>query len=128
MGVPEDAMRAARAARSGALNANDEMAAALEFSVSQIQPALGRLEEALGAEVDSAGFAMGMLAAGFTMNGVDVIEAAALMPVQFAEFLTMAAAQHGRAVCAARPVSNPSVTCWLDPGHKGQHAAGRLRW
>ena len=44
-GVPEDAFRAARASRSGNAGPMDEVAASLEFTASQLQPALGKLSQ-----------------------------------------------------------------------------------
>jgi hypothetical protein len=104
------------------------MAASLEFTASQLQPSLGLLEQALGREVDAVGFALGMMGAAFTMQGLNLIEAAKMMPTEFAEFVARCEAMRGRDVCGARSVMYQSVTCGLDPGHKGKHAAGRLRW
>lgn len=123
-------MRAARASRSGAVSGADEMAAALEFTASQLQPSLGVLERTLSRTVglDSVSFALGMMAATFAMQGLDLTEAAKLMPVEFAEFCVRCEAMQGREVCAQRSATYPSITCGLDPGHEGLHAAGRLRW
>lgn len=128
MSIPEDAMRAANASRSGALNAMDEVAAALEFTTSQLQPALAQLSAELGVEVDAVGFALGMLGGTFALQGVDLIKCVRMAPTQFAEFVTRAGAMQGREVCGHRGTIFPSVVCGLDPGHGGFHAAGRLRW
>jgi hypothetical protein len=118
--IPRESMRAAFASADGAAGPTDTFAAMLEFTASQIQP--------LGEPVDAAGFAMGMLATAFLMDGLDVNQAVAMFPVQFAEFMVRCRAMQDRVVCAHRSWSFPSTTCGLDPGHEGKHAAGRLRW
>jgi hypothetical protein len=127
--VPEDALRAARASQAGSVSMLDQIAASLEFTASQLQPALGELEKALdGRAVDAAGFGMGMMAATFATTGLDIIECVKVAPVQFAEFLALCERMQGRAVCGHRGKVYPSITCGLDPDHDGQHSAGRLRW
>lgn len=126
--IPEDAIRAANASTDGSVSKLDEVAACLEFTASQLQPGLAQLGEALGVPVDAVGFALGMLAATFAIQGLDVIQCARIAPVQFAEFLTRCGAMEGRVVCEVKCGAFPSVTCGLDRDHDGRHAAGRLRW
>ena len=117
MSVPEDALHAARASMGSAASPMDAVAASL-----------GLLSSALREDVDAVGFALGLMAGTFVSQGLDIIECTRLAPTQFAEFVVRARAMQGRTVCATRHFGFPSVTCGLDPGHRGQHAAGRLRW
>lgn len=46
----------------------------LDHTANQVEPDFSRLREALGMpELDAGAFAVGMLAAGFAMQGVDLI-------------------------------------------------------
>lgn len=64
--------------------------AALDHAIKDMPRDLGRLEEVLGGELDGGSFLMGMMAAAFIIQGVDIVEAARMRPDLFNEYIEKA--------------------------------------
>jgi hypothetical protein len=48
--------------------------AALDHALSELDPDLGKLEKALGEQIDGGAFLMGMMGAAFAMQGLNLVE------------------------------------------------------
>lgn len=64
--------------------------AALDHAVKDMPRDLGKLEAALGAELDGGSFLMGMMAAAFVIQGADLPQAVGVIPGLFEEYIEKA--------------------------------------
>lgn len=59
---------------------------ALDHTARQVEPDVSELERALEEQIERGSFAVGMMAAAFVMQGINLVEAVRLYPEVFRDF------------------------------------------
>lgn len=70
-----------------------QLRAALDHAIKDMPRDLGKLEEALGVELDGGSFLMGMMGAAFVIQGADLPQAVGLERELFVEYIEKARAR-----------------------------------